>query len=284
MTVTDKDGGNGSNTRSVTVTPPSTSQVLVGAGDIARCSLTNAENTAKIIDTIPGTVFVAGDNAYENGTITEYQTCYQPTWGRFFARTMPAAGNHEYNSPGATGYYQYFGAKAGDPSKGYYSYELGSWHVIVLNSNISTTATSPQVAWLRADLAANTKTCTVAYWHHPRFNSGPVGNNGNLQPLWDALYQFNADLVVVAHEHLYERFAPQTPTGVADPARGIRQFTVGTGGAGNVSSFGTIQPNSEARYLDDFGVLKLTLFDGGYSWKFITVSKPFSDSGSGSCH
>jgi hypothetical protein len=259
--------------------------VALAAGDIVRCTLTNAEKTAKIIDTIPNaTVMALGDNAYENGTLTEFTTCYEPTWGRHKARTRPATGNHEYNTPGATGYYQYFGAAAGDPSKGYYSYDLGAWHVVVLNSSISAVTGSPQEQWLRQDLAAHPAQCTLAYWHHPRFNSGEVGNNIKMQPLWQALYDYGADVILSAHEHLYERFAPQTPTGTSDPVKGIRQFTIGTGGAGNTNAWGTIQPNSEVRYLSDFGVLKLTLYQNSYAWKFITVSKVFEESGSGTCH
>jgi hypothetical protein len=203
---------------------------------------------------------------------------------------MPSPGNHEYNTLNATGYYGYFGAAAGDPSKGYYSFDLGDWHIIVLNSNLSCdvigcAAGSPQEQWLRADLAANSKFCTLAYWHHPRFNSGAShGNNIEMAPFWNALYEYNADVILNGHEHVYERFAPQTPSAVADPDHGIRQFTVGTGGRSHYT-FGTIQPNSERREGNTYGVLKLTLHATGYDWQFVPVAgASFTDSGSGTCH
>jgi acid phosphatase type 7 len=277
----------------ITVTappPPSNDVVLVGAGDIASCLVDGDEATATLLDNIAGTVFNLGDNAYDNGTASEFANCYGPTWGRHLARTRPSPGNHEYNTANATGYYGYFGSAAGDPTKGYYSYDAGDWHVIVLNSNsscttISCAAGSPQEQWLRADLAANTKACTLAYWHHPRFNSGAAhGNNTAVGPFWNALYEYNADVILNGHEHVYERFAPQTPAAVADPARGIRQFTVGTGGRSHYT-FGTIQPNSELRDGNTFGVLKLTLHATSYDWQFIPVAgATFTDSGTGSCH
>lgn len=284
-------GGGASGTAAITVTttsPPGV--VMVGAGDIASCSSSGDEATALLLDGIAGTVYNLGDNAYDNGTTSEFTNCYQPTWGRHLGRTRPSPGNHEYNTLNATGYYGYFGAAAGDPTKGYYSYDLGDWHIIVLNSNsscttISCAAGSPQEQWLRSDLAANTKACTLAYWHHPRFNSGAShGNNTAVAPFWDDLYEFNADVILNGHEHVYERFAPQTPTAVADPARGIRQFTVGTGGRSHYT-FGTIQPNSEIRNGTTYGVLKLTLSATSYTWEFVPVAgATFSDSGSGTCH
>jgi hypothetical protein len=280
-------------TSTVTVTtmpPPSNDPVLVGAGDIASCSSTGDEATANLLDGIAGTVITLGDNAYDNGTASEFTNCYGPSWGRHLARTMPSAGNHEYNTLNATGYYGYFGTAAGDPSKGYYSYDLGAWHIIVLNSNsscttISCAAGSPQETWLRADLAAHASVCTLAYWHHPRFNSGAShGNNTAVAPFWDALYQYGADVILNGHEHVYERFAPQTPAAVADPAAGIRQFTVGTGGRSHYT-FGTIQPNSEVRDATSYGVLKLTLHATSYDWQFVPVAgATFTDSGTGSCH
>lgn len=283
-------GVTGTSSITVTTTPPPNSVVMVGAGDIASCSSSGDEATALLLDGIAGTVFNLGDNAYDNGTATEFTNCYDPTWGRHKARTMPSPGNHEYGTTDAAGYFGYFGSAAGDPTKGYYSYDLGDWHVIVLNSNlscalISCAAGSPQEQWLRADLAANTKACTLAYWHHPRFNSGADhGNDLDVAPLWDALYQYNADVILNGHEHVYERFAPQNPSGVADAARGIRQFTVGTGGRSHYT-FGTIQPNSEVRNSTTYGVLKLTLRTSGYDWQFIPVAgSSFTDSGSGACH
>jgi hypothetical protein len=274
----------------ITVTVPSNDVVLVGAGDIASCSSSGDEATAALLDGIPGTVYTLGDNVYDSGTASEYANCYHPSWGRHKARTMPTPGNHEYNTLNATGYYGYFGAVAGDPSQGYYSYDLGDWHVIVLNSNlscavISCAASSPQVAWLRADLTNNSKACTIAYWHHPRFNSGAShGNNTAVGPFWDVLYEFNADVILNGHEHVYERFAPQTPGAVADGVRGIRQFTVGTGGRSHYT-FGSIQPNSEVREGNTYGVLKLTLRSNGYDWQFVPVAgASFTDTGSGTCH
>jgi len=283
--------GTVSGTSTITVTPVASGDpVLVGAGDIASCSSTGDEATANLVDGIAGTVFLLGDNAYDNGTATEYANCYDPSWGRFKSRTKPSPGNHEYNTTNATGYYGYFGAAAGDPTKGYYSYDVGNWHIIVLNSNsecgtISCAAGSPQELWLRADLQANNQPCTLAYWHHPRFNSGADhGNSTAVAPFWDALYEFNADVILNGHEHVYERFAPQTPAGVADAARGIRQFTVGTGGRSHYT-FGTIQPNSEKREANTYGVLKLTLHANSYDWQFVPVAgSTFTDAGTGTCH
>lgn len=281
-------GVTGSAVVTVTSAPSGNSVVLVGAGDIASCSSTGDEATAALLDNIAGTVFLLGDNVYDNGTATEYRDCYDPSWGRHRARTRPTPGNHEYNTLNATGYYGYFGSAAGDPAKGYYSYEAGDWHVVVLNSNcgtVSCAAGSAQEQWLRADLAASTKSCTLAYWHHPRFNSGiEHGNNTNVTPLWNALYENNADVVLNGHEHTYERFAPQTPNGVADAVRGIRQFVVGTGGRSHYG-FGTIQPNSQVRNGSTYGVLKLTLDGAGYDWQFVPVQgATFTDSGRGTCH
>jgi len=269
---------------SVTVAPPPPSVVLVGAGDIATCTNNNDEATAKLIEGIDGTVFAAGDNAYPNGSPTDYATCYDPTWGRFKSRTHPAPGNHEYNTPGAAGYFGYFGAAAGDPSKGYYSYDLGSWHIVVINSAIARAVGSAQEQWLRADLAAHPAKCTLAYWHHPRFSSGAShGSDASMQATWQALYDYGADVVVSGHEHNYERFAPQTPAGELDTAQGIRQFVVGTGGAGNYT-FGTTKPNSEVRYNASAGVIKFTLYPDRYTWQYIPTSGSFTDVGNGSCH
>ena len=257
--------------------------MFVGAGDIAT-SGSGDEETAQLLDNIPGTVFTLGDNAYTNGTLTEYTNYYEPTWGRHKARTRPSPGNHEYNTSGAAGYYDYFGDIAGPDRRGYYSYDLGDWHIISLNSNISMSAGSTQEQWLRADLAATTAKCVLAYWHHPRFSSGSHGSSSAPQPLWQALYDYNADVVLVGHDHNYQRFAPQTPTGAADPARGIREFVVGSGGRGYYT-FATPIANTEAHNYDTFGILKLTLYADSYTWEFIPVAgKTFTDVGSGSCH
>jgi len=270
-----------------------TDPVLVGAGDISTCANTNDSDTELLLDSIAGTVFTLGDNAYETGSTTEYNSCYEPTWGQHKVRTKPSPGNHEYytTSPSpAAGYYGYFGAAAGDPSKGYYSYDAGAWHVIVINTNdscniISCAAGSAQEQWLRADLAANRTTCTLAYWHHPRFSSSSVhGSQAYMQPIWQALYDFGADVVLSGHTHNYERFAKQTPAGVADPVRGIREFVVGTGGRSHYAIIPTPIANSEVQNDDTYGVLKLSLHASSYDWEFVPVAGgAFTDTGSDTC-
>jgi ABC-type transporter MlaC component len=263
--------------------------VLVGAGDIASCTSDGDEATADLLDAIDGVVFTLGDHAYEAGTPIEFAACYEPSWGRHKARTRPTPGNHDYYSPGASGYFDYFGRAAGEPGKGYYSYDLGSWHIIVLNSNCEEIGGcargSPQERWLRADLAAHPRTCTLAYWHHPRFSSGPHGSEPGLDALWQALYAHGADVVLAGHDHVYERFAPQRPDGEPDLASGLRQFVVGTGGGSHHQFGGPAVANSEVRNDDTFGVLKLTLRPATYEWQFIPVAgKTFTDSGTGRCH
>ena len=271
-------------TASIDVTARASSAVLVGAGDIARCNNSGDEQTANLLDGISGIVFTAGDNAYQNGTADEYANCYGPSWGRHKSRTRPAPGNHEYNTFNAAGYFGYFGSAAGDPAKGYYSYEAGPWHVLVINSNLAMGAGSPQEQWVRSDLADNPTRCTLAYWHHPRFSSGVEhGSSTTSQAIWQALYDGGADVVITGHDHLYERFAPQTASGELDMARGIRGFVVGTGGA-ELYDFGEPERNSEVRYNSTDGVLKLTLFQDRYEWRFIPVSGSFTDNGSASCH
>jgi hypothetical protein len=260
--------------------PVPTTQIFVGAGDIAQCDA-NSEATAKLLDGIGGTVFALGDQAYFSGTADEYRRCYDPTWGRHKGRTRPVPGNHEYLTAGAAPYYAYFGALAGPPGLGYYSFDIGNWHAIALNSNIDVRAGSTQGAWLRSDLATTRARCVIAYWHHPLFTSGPDGPSPEMLDVWRMLYDAGADVVLNGHEHLYERFAPQDPAGTADPARGIREFIAGTGGALLYPPI-TVQRNSERR-LSAFGVLKLTLQAEGYQWEFIPVSGA-GDSGSGACH
>lgn len=282
LTVTDDLGAASAPAqRGVTVFAP---PVLVGAGDVAVCTGSGDEATAALLDGISGTIFTTGDNAYPNGTASDFQNCYDPSWGRHKARTRPSAGNHDYDTPGAAAYYAYFGSRAGDASKGYYAYDLGAWRIVVLNSNLQTNAGSPQLQWLAADLAANPRTCTLAYWHHARFSSGTHGNNPAMKPFWDALYAAGVDVVLVGHDHDYERFAPQDPNGAADPVNGIRQFVVGTGGS-TLRGFPTIAANSEVRYSSSWGVLKLTLYSSRYEWRFVpTAGSGFSDTGSASCH
>lgn len=262
--------------------------VLVGAGDIARCGSEATAATAALLDEIPGVVFTTGDNAGDDGSLESYENCYDPTWGRHKSRTRPAPGNHDYSAPNAAGYFQYFGNVAGDPSKGYYSYDVGDWHIVVLNSvkdEVDTSRGSEQEQWLRADLAATDKECVLAYWHHPRFYSHPSWTkNFSVMPFWQALYEAGAEMVVNGHFHLYERYAPQDPEGALDEETGIRQFTVGTGGHWLYAPQ-PAAPNIEARSNDTYGVLKLTLGRGGYSWEFIPAAGgSFTDSGQDTCH
>ena len=264
--------------------------VLVGAGDIADCTqLVGAAKTAVLLDGVSGTVFTLGDNAYASGTPQQFADCYAPTWGRHKARTRPAAGNHDYQTPHASGYFEYFGAAAGDPDKGWYGYDVGAWHVVVLNSNCAQIGGcgrgSKQEKWLREDLAAHPAPCVAAMWHHPRFSSGAEhGDDPEVRDLWKALTDASADFAVAGHEHVYERFAPQTADGKADPEHGLRQFTVGTGGR-ELYAWGRIKPNSEVRDNKTFGVLQLTLHPEGYDWKFLPVDgETFTDSGSAKCH
>jgi hypothetical protein len=268
--------------------------ILVGAGDIAGCKdLEGAAATAKLIQRLPGTVFAAGDLAYERGSAAEFKNCYDPTWGQFKERTRPALGNHEYGSPGAAPYFAYWGTTAGSPDKGYYSYELGAWHIVVLNTNCYAAALggcaagSPEETWLKEDLAQHTGACILAYGHHALFSSGVFKSHAvhpELKPFWEDLYAAHADLVLAGHEHSYERFAPQDPEGQANTKNGIREIVVGTGGRSHdILGFATL--NSEVRNWETYGVLKLTLSQGSYTWEFIPEEgKTFSDSGSGACH
>jgi PKD repeat protein len=275
-------------TGAVTVQPAG-ANVLVGAGDIADCSVTQDTATGALVSATPGTVFTLGDNVYLNGTAAEYASCYDPVWGSFKSRTRPVAGNHDYNTTNAAPYYAYFGAAAGDPTKGWYSYDIGSdWHVVVLNSNCTFVggcgAGSPQEQWLRADLAASTRPCTVAMWHHPRFSSGIYGFDPSTTAFWQALYDDGTELVLNGHEHDYERFALQNPAGAVDTAYGIRQIVVGTGGA-ELRTFDSVAPNSVARSVTSYGVIKLTLDSGSYTWNFLPIpGSTFNDSGTGTCH
>jgi hypothetical protein len=263
----------------ITPTAPEGSVTFVGAGDISSCNNNNDELTAQLLDSIPGTVFAAGDNAYESGTLTEFTNCYDPTWGRFKDRIRPVPGNHEYFTSGASGYFQYFN---NIPS--YYAYNLGSWRIYALNSEIDVSASSEQVTWLQADLAAHPNQCVLAYWHRPRWSSGNHhGSDTEMQTLWQILDNAGAELVINGHEHNYERFAPMDATGQADPL-GMREFVVGTGGR-ELYSFGTILTSSEVQDDTSFGVLKLTLRPTGYDWQFVpAVGSTFTDSGSTDCH
>jgi hypothetical protein len=260
--------------------------VFVGAGDIADCSETEDELTAQLLDNIPGTVYTVGDNAYPSGSVANFNNCYEPTWGRHKVRTYPAVGDNEYGTLGASGYFTYFGAAAGDPNEGYYSFDLGSWHIIVLNSNCSQIGgcdpDSDQGQWLQADLDANPSTCILAIHHEPLFSS--KGGDTDLRDFWAPLYEAGADIVLSGHRHMYERFAQQNPDGVPDPGRGIRQFVVGTGGSGLTSAPISIAPNSQVSNNTTHGVLKFTLHSTSYDWEFIPIGgQTFTDSGSTLC-
>jgi hypothetical protein len=273
---------------------PQQAFVLVGAGDIASCrNPEGARATADLIEQIPGTVFAAGDLAYEKGTSEEFKNCYDPAWGRFKDRTKPALGNHEYAEPGASGYFQYWGTQAGPAGKGYYSYDLGAWHVVVLNTNCDAQGLggcgegSPQEVWLKQDLRKRPNACILAYGHHALFSSGVFKNHAvhpELKQLWEDLYAARATLVLAGHEHSYERFALQDPEGNADLVHGIREIVAGTGGRSH-DFLGFAAPNSEIRAWDTFGVLKLTLSPGKYAWEFIPVAGgTFRDAGEAPCH
>jgi len=265
--------------------------VLVGAGDISICrDLSGAEATARLLDKIPGTVFTLGDHAYPDGREIDFADCYNPTWGRHKARTRPSLGNHDYHTPHAAPYFAYWGDRAGDPDKGYYSYDAGAWHVVVVNSNCGEIGGcergSPQEQWVRADLAAHRGRCALAYWHHPLFSSGvkPAhARHPEMRPIWEALYEAGTTLVVNGHEHNYERFAPQDPDGRADAQRGIREIVAGVGGK-DFDPLVDPRPNSEVRSDRAFGVLELTLHPKSYDWRFVPVAgESFIDAGTEAC-
>ncbi len=260
--------------------PPPASQVFVGAGDIAGCTLRfHDEETADLLDGIEGTIFALGDNVQGPGTTEDFSGCYEPSWGRHKDRTWPAVGNHEYNVPGAVPHYEYWGDRAGPAGKGYYSYDLGAWHIVVLNSNI---LFEEQNEWLAADLAANPALCTLAYWHHPWFTSSAYRGSEELLRFVEILHEAGADVVLTGHAHGYERFSPQTPQGEPDED-GIRHFVVGTGGA-PFHPFKQIKPNSVVRRLA-YGVLRFELFADRYTWEFVPVAgESFTDEGEGTCH
>jgi len=255
--------------------------MLVGAGDIADCG-PGAALTAALLDRLDGTVFTAGDNAYPAGARADYQNCYEPTWGRHRSRTRPAPGNHDYTTPYASAYFEYYGANAGPFGLGYYSYTLGAWHVISLNSEIDVSTGSAQLQWLRADIAANPARCTAVYWHRPLYSNGNHGGDPRMQDLWRTIYDLDVDLAIAAHDHVYQRFAPQDASGRIDWARGIRQFVVGTGGA-RAYPIRSISANSEAA-ASVLGVVAFTLESERYSWRFVGVDNTFHDEGSAACH
>jgi hypothetical protein len=269
--------------------------VIAAAGDIAcdpghKVTATACQQTATSTMLLGGwlaAVLPLGDLQYEKGAADAFGASYDPSWGRLKSITHPAVGNHEYATPGASAYYSYFGAAAGSAGQGYYSYDIGSWHLIALNSNCSSVHCGPgssQIKWLESDLAAHPSTCTLAYWHHPHFSSGPHGDGGTSATFWSVLHSGGADVVLNGHDHDYERFAPQSQFGLPDPSYGLREFVVGTGGRSHYQ-FSSIKPNSEARNADAFGVLLLTLHKTSYSWRFAPEpGKTFTDAGTGNCH
>ena len=255
---------------------------LVGAGDIANCDLPGAEATARLLDAIGGDVFTLGDNVYPNGSTEAFDRCYGPTWGRHRYRTHPNPGNHDWDVAAGAPYFAFFGPSAGPAGLGYYSFNLGAWHVLSLNSNIRADPGSPQYEWVRRDLAAIATPCTLAYWHHPLFSSGANGNNGQMKDIWRLLDAAGVEVVLSGHDHLYERFAPQDADGRPTPS-GIRAFVVGTGGA-HLYHLRSIEPNSEVRDNNAWGVLKLTLGGDRYAWQFVPVEgHALRDSGTAGC-
>ena len=254
---------------------------ILALGDIAMCGVPEVEATARVADALPGTILALGDLAYPKGSARDFAVCYEPSWGRHRARTRPSPGNHDYETPNGSGYYDYFGANAGPAGRGYDSFREGAWLVISLNSNVAAGANSAQAAWLRTTLASEPAQCTIAYWHHPLFSSGPNDNKATMRDLWRILQEGGADVVLVGHDHMYERFAPQDADGRPDPA-GMRQFTVGTGGA-HLYEPRTRKPNSEVIGVAQ-GVLRMTLKADSYDWQFVPIAgKSFRDAGSASC-
>jgi hypothetical protein len=262
----------------VSFAPPET---LVGAGDIAMCDTPGAEQTARLLDAIPGTVFTAGDNTYPSATERSFKDCYGPTWGRHRSRTRPSPGNHDYDASNAAYYYQYFGANAGD-GRGYYSYRLGDWLVLSLNSNVAAGEGSPQYQWVESTLRDQPSRCALAYWHHPVITSGPNGDHPHMQALWGLLVERGVELVMSGHDHIYERYTPMDAHLGPDPVGGTRLFIAGTGGARPYPIVAR-KPQSEVQS-SVWGVLKLTLRGDAYDWEFVAVpGTGFHDAGTASC-
>ena len=284
------------------------SAVLVGAGDIASCGDIGDEGTARLVDSVlkvnaaarvPTAVFSLGDHAYPMATDRQLRRCFTPSWGDskkgIMAAIRPTMGNHDWQASRGAPYYRYFGPKAGPVGKGYYSYDLGDWHVVALNSELAAEGTRSEITtqeeWLRNDLRANGKKCTVAYFHRPLFSSAYRQGAPEMRPIYEILFAANVDLILAGHDHHYERFLPQTPAGVVDSTRGIEQIIVGTGGAtlrGFKSRFGFSAPppsgNSTTRIQGHYGVLKLNLGKDEYSSVFIDVNGRLWDPSSGKCH
>jgi hypothetical protein len=234
----------------------------------------------------PELVLTIGDEQYRSGKLIEFDNSYDKTWGRLKAITKPVPGNHEYGTKGASGYFDYFGATAGAPKLGYYSFDAGTWHIIALNGNCQQVggcqARSPQAKWLRRDLAGHDSQCTLAFIHQPRFSSGGHGSDISYTAFWQALQDYQADLVLSGHDHDFERFEPLNAEGIPDP-KGPREFVVGTGGE-SLTAFRAIQDGSLVRDNQDYGVMKLVLKPDGYSWQFISTGKEVKDTGTAGCY
>jgi len=292
-----------SNAVSVTTTTASSAPVIGVAGDIAcatddpnfdggvgttsACRMLATSNL--LVNKGFAAVLPLGDEQYNSGSLSSFMASYDLSWGRVKSISRPVVGNHEYGTSGASGYFSYYGAAAGDPSKGYYSFDIGSWHLIALNSNCTKItggcdAGSPQETWLRNDLAAHPSTCTLAFSHHARWSSGHDGDNTFMQAMWQDLYNANAEMLLSGHSHDYERYAPQNGSGGLDNTRGVRQFVVGTGGA-FFTGMGTPDANSQVRNNTTYGIMKLTLRSTSYDWQFVPVTgSTFTDSGTTACH
>ena len=262
-----------------TGTKPAT-ETLLAVGDVASCDSSADEAVAAVAASVDGTIALLGDNAYPDGSTDDYASCFDPAWGSLRNRIRPAPGNHDYQSSQAAGYFSYFGSAAGTPGQGWYSYDLGSWHLIALNSECDAIggcgAGSSQLTWLQADLEAHPASCTLAYWHHPRYSSGMHGDDTMTDPLWRALAAAGADVVLSGHDHDYERLAP---------IDGIREFVVGTGGRSLYAWPGDASAHTEVRANDTYGLLELQVGASNYTWRFVRAAGgTFTDTGSGSCH
>ena len=257
-----------------------------GRGTATWCRAADTRAVIRALD--PDVVLPLGDTQYDSGRLSEYYGSYDLSWGKLLRRTRPAIGNHEYYaSSNARGYFSYFGDRAGELGKGWYAYDLGAWHVVALNSNcqlLPCVKGSEQHTWLRDELAANPASCTLAYFHHPRFSSGPHGDDPSVTPLWQLLYRAGVEVILVGHDHIYERFAPLTPLGEVDQEHGIRQFIVGTGGA-QLYPITEVRTHSRARNTESFGALELRMREASYRWRFVPVDQGgFRDRGSARCH
>ncbi len=255
--------------------------IVAAVGDIGECGSAAVPLTARLVEQISGPLLLAGDLAYMHGSPSDFQRCFEPAWGQFRHRWRPSPGNHEYETPGAAGYFQYFGSAAGQGARSYYSFRAGDWLVLMLNSNIPAGIGSPQFDFVRSELQANGNPCTMAVWHHPLFTSGPNGPNIFMRDMWALLYERGADVIVAGHDHLYERFGKQDVDGRSD-ARGLRQFIAGTGGA-RLYNFQRTAANSQSR-VNAHGVLRLNLHTSTYDWAFIDTNGAIADTGADGCH